>query len=62
VQLKVMKTYATPSNPDLKMVDQELRGLNEQLKKLEEKGKFLPPMASSPPGRSRRWERNIFAG
>ncbi|HOV88292.1 MAG TPA: Wzz/FepE/Etk N-terminal domain-containing protein [Syntrophobacteraceae bacterium] len=50
VQLKVMKTYATPSNPDLKMVEQELRGLNEQLKKLEEKEEVPSTDAIIPTG------------
>jgi len=35
VQLKVMKTYASANNPDVKMVTEELAGLREQLKKLE---------------------------
>jgi tyrosine-protein kinase Etk/Wzc len=38
VQLKVMKTYATAQNPDLQKVEEELRGLNEQLSRLESKG------------------------
>jgi tyrosine-protein kinase Etk/Wzc len=37
VQLKVMKTYATANNPDLKKVDEELTALKEELGKLEEK-------------------------
>jgi tyrosine-protein kinase Etk/Wzc len=38
VQLKVMRTYATAQNPDLQKIEEELRGLNEQLLRLEEKG------------------------
>jgi len=35
VQLQAMRTYATPNNPDLKRVEQELAGLRAQLAKLE---------------------------
>lgn len=35
VQLKVMRTYATPQNPDIQRTEEELRGLREQLSKLE---------------------------
>jgi uncharacterized protein involved in exopolysaccharide biosynthesis len=38
VQLKVMKTYATPQNPDLQKVEDELRGLKVELNKLEARG------------------------
>lgn len=38
VQLKVMRTYATPQNPDIQRAEEELRGLREQLTKLEVKG------------------------
>jgi uncharacterized protein involved in exopolysaccharide biosynthesis len=35
VELKVMRTYATPRNPDLQRVEEELRGMREQLERLE---------------------------
>ncbi len=35
VQIKVMKTYATSYNPDIQRVEEELKGLREQLNKLE---------------------------
>ena len=38
VQLKVMKTYMTPRNPDRQRLEEEIRGLNEQLGRLEAKG------------------------
>lgn len=38
VELKVMKTYATPQNPDLQKTEEELKGLKEQLSRLEAKG------------------------
>jgi len=38
IQLKVMKTYATPFNPDMKKAEEELAGIREQLKNLEAKG------------------------
>lgn len=38
VQLRVMRTYATPQNPDLQRVEDELRGLKVELGKLEAKG------------------------
>lgn len=50
VQLKVMRTYATPNNPDLKMVEQELNGLMEQLRKLEEKQETASADAIIPTG------------
>ncbi|ABK16487.1 GumC family protein [Syntrophobacter fumaroxidans] len=37
IQLKVMRSYAASSNPDLIRATAELEGLKEQLKKLEEK-------------------------
>lgn len=37
IQIKVMKTYATPQNPDLKRAQEELQGLREQRNRLEEK-------------------------
>jgi tyrosine-protein kinase Etk/Wzc len=39
VQLQVMRTYATGSNPDLKKTKEEAQALREQLGKLEEKEK-----------------------
>ncbi len=39
VQIQVMKTYATGSNPDLKKAEEEVQALKEQLRKLEEKEK-----------------------
>lgn len=38
VQLRVMRTYATPQNPDFQKVDDELKGLKSELSKLEAKG------------------------
>lgn len=38
IQIKVMKTYATPQNPDVKKAEEELAGLKEQLKNLEAEG------------------------
>lgn len=35
VQTKVMKTYATPQNPDIQRFEEELKGLREQVSKLE---------------------------
>jgi uncharacterized protein involved in exopolysaccharide biosynthesis len=35
VGLKVMRTYATPHNPDLQRAEEELRGLKVELSKLE---------------------------
>lgn len=38
VQIKVMKTYATSNNPDIQRVEEEIKGLKEQLSGLEAKG------------------------
>lgn len=38
IQIKVMKTYATPFNRDVKQAEEELAGIREQLKNLEAKG------------------------
>jgi tyrosine-protein kinase Etk/Wzc len=38
VELKVMKTYAAPQNPDLQRTEEELKGLREQLGSLEARG------------------------
>lgn len=35
VQLKVMKTYSAPDNPDLQKLEETIRGLKAELKKLE---------------------------
>ena len=37
VELKVMRTYTTPRNPDLQMAEEQLRGMKEQIAKLEAK-------------------------
>ncbi len=38
IELKVMKTYATPYNRDVRRTEEELAGLQDQLNKLESKG------------------------
>jgi uncharacterized protein involved in exopolysaccharide biosynthesis len=38
VQQKVMRTYATPQNPDIQRGEEEISGLKLELRKLEEKG------------------------
>jgi len=38
VEIKVMKTYSTPQNPDLKRVEETLKGLRAELAKMEGKG------------------------
>jgi uncharacterized protein involved in exopolysaccharide biosynthesis len=38
VQYKVAQTYATPQNPDLQRIEEELRGLKAELNKMEQKG------------------------
>jgi tyrosine-protein kinase Etk/Wzc len=42
VQYKVAQTFATPQNPDLQRIDEELRGLKAELNKLEQKGGNSP--------------------
>ena len=37
VQLKVLRTYSMPQNPDLQKTEEELRGMKEQLARLEGK-------------------------
>ena len=37
VQLKVLRTYSMPQNPDLQKTEEELRGMKEQLSRLEGK-------------------------
>lgn len=51
VQLKVMRTYATPQNPDIQRAEEELRGLREQLSRLEAKGSGHNPDPLMPTGR-----------
>jgi tyrosine-protein kinase Etk/Wzc len=38
VEIKVMKTYAEPKNPDLQKLEEELKGMKQELQKLEAKG------------------------
>jgi uncharacterized protein involved in exopolysaccharide biosynthesis len=38
VEIKVMKTYSTPNNPDLQKAAEALKGLKDELNKLETKG------------------------
>jgi uncharacterized protein involved in exopolysaccharide biosynthesis len=38
VQYKVAQTFATPQNPDLQRIEEELKGLKAELNKLEQKG------------------------
>jgi tyrosine-protein kinase Etk/Wzc len=50
VELKVMKTYTEPRNPDLQKSEETLRGMKEELQKLETKsGENADPLA--PTGR-----------
>jgi len=51
VQLKVMKTYATQQNPDTLRGEEELKGLREQLNRLEAKGGAKNTDALMPSGR-----------
>ncbi len=37
VELKVMRTYSTPQNPDIKRTEEQLRGMREQVQRLESK-------------------------
>lgn len=39
VQVRVMRTYSTPQNPDILRALEELKGMREQLARLESKGK-----------------------
>ncbi len=51
VQLKVMKTYSTPQNPDLQKSEAELQGLKNQLARLEGKsqdGRAVIPSGNIP--------------
>jgi len=48
VQLKVMRTYSTSSNPDLQKVEETLKGLRAELEKLETgHGKNYDPLMST---------------
>ena len=51
VGLKVMRTYATPQNPDIQRAEEELRGLRIELRKLEAKGGGQNPDPLMPTGR-----------
>lgn len=51
VGLKVMRTYATPQNPDLQRTEEELRGLRAELRKLEARGSDHNPDPLMPTGR-----------
>jgi capsule polysaccharide export protein KpsE/RkpR len=42
VELKVMRTYTTPRNPDLQMAEEQLKGMKEQIAKLEAKSASSP--------------------
>jgi uncharacterized protein involved in exopolysaccharide biosynthesis len=42
VQYKVAQTFATPQNPDLQRIEEELRGMKVELNKLEQKGGNSP--------------------
>ncbi len=42
VQYKVAQTFATPQNPDLQRIEEELRGLKVELNKLEQRGGNSP--------------------
>ncbi|MBM4137824.1 MAG: hypothetical protein FJ241_13505 [Nitrospira sp.] len=51
VELKVMKTYSTPNNPDLQKAEEALRGMKVELSKLEVKGGSRAPDPLMPTGR-----------
>lgn len=51
VELKVMRTYSTPYNPDLQKAEEALRGLKAELRKLEAKGASQNPDPLMPTGR-----------
>jgi tyrosine-protein kinase Etk/Wzc len=51
VQGRVMRTYSTPQNPDILRAEEELRGMKEQLLKLESKnesGNVMVPTGNMP--------------
>jgi len=47
VQLKVIRTYSMPQNPDLQKTEEELRGMREQLGRLEGRGGTNPAVLLS---------------
>lgn len=47
VQLGMMKTYATPQNPDLRRLESELKGLKAELSKLKARGSQGDPIVSA---------------
>lgn len=51
VQIKVMKTYATANNPDIQRAEEELKGMGEQLAKLEVRGSGHNPDVTLLPGK-----------
>ncbi|MBI4824011.1 MAG: hypothetical protein HY805_07275 [Nitrospirae bacterium] len=51
VELKVMRTYATQYNPDIQMIEEEIRGLKAELNKLETKGSGHNPESLMPAGK-----------
>jgi uncharacterized protein involved in exopolysaccharide biosynthesis len=51
IQLKVMRTYATSQNPDIQRAEEELKGMREQLAKLEAKSGSHNPDVLMPTGR-----------
>ncbi|NCO67288.1 MAG: hypothetical protein GW873_01860 [Nitrospirae bacterium] len=51
VGLKVMRTYATPQNPDIQRAEEELRGMREQLGRLETRSGGHNPDPLMPTGR-----------
>jgi len=51
VGLKVMRTYATPQNPDIQRAEEELRGMREQLRRLETESGNHNPDPLMPTGR-----------
>ncbi len=47
VELKVLRSYATARNPDMQKIEDQLRGMKEQLSKLESKGGKNPDVLMS---------------
>ncbi len=51
VQVRVMRTYSTPQNPDILRAEEELKGMRDQLSKLESKsegGGVMVPTGNMP--------------
>jgi capsule polysaccharide export protein KpsE/RkpR len=51
VQVRVMRTYSTPQNPDILRAEEEMRGMRDQLTKLESKsegGSVIVPTGDLP--------------